>query len=125
MELIARPRKPAQSHAFEAVMDFEVRKAHLDALALIMRFEEALGSHQSASQVASILVDVAGDLARRRVGATLHLESTDVAIEFGFPSAEGRLPKSLHFAEFDVIIGVVRARSVHEVGYGHKWDWAA
>ncbi len=36
------------------------------------------------------------------------------------PSAEDRLPRSLHFAEFDVIIGVVRARSVHEVGYGHK-----
>ena len=41
------------------------------------------------------------------------------------PSAEDRLPKSLHFAESDVIIGVVRARSVHEVGYGHKWDWEA
>jgi hypothetical protein len=27
--------------------------------------------------------------------------------------------------ESDVIIGVVRARSVHEVGYGHKWDWEA
>ncbi len=32
------------------------------------------------------------------------------------PSAEDRLPKSLHFAESDVIIGVVRARRVHEVG---------
>ena len=42
-----------------------------------------------------------------------------------FPSAEDRLPKSLHFAESDVILGVVRARSVHEVGYGHNWDWAA
>ena len=41
----------------------------------------------------------------------------------GLASAEDRLPKSLHFAESDVIIGVVRARSVHEVGYGHKWDW--
>jgi hypothetical protein len=41
------------------------------------------------------------------------------------PSAEDRLPKSLHFAESDVIIGVVRARSVHEVSYGHKWDWEA
>ncbi|MGD1213275.1 MAG: hypothetical protein ABR973_18350 [Candidatus Acidiferrales bacterium] len=41
------------------------------------------------------------------------------------PSAEDRLPKSLHFAESDVIIGVVRAKSVHEVGYGHKWDWEA
>ena len=42
---------------------------------------------------------------------------------FSLASAEDRLPKSLHFAESDVIIGVVRARSVHEVGYGHKWDW--
>ena len=41
------------------------------------------------------------------------------------PSAEDRLPKSLHFVESDVIIGVVRARSVHEVGYGHKWHWEA
>jgi hypothetical protein len=41
------------------------------------------------------------------------------------PSAEYRLPKSLHFAESDVIIGVVRERSVHKVGYGHKWDWEA
>ncbi len=41
------------------------------------------------------------------------------------PSAEDRLPKSLHLSETDVILGVVRARSVHEVGYGHKWDWEA
>jgi hypothetical protein len=40
------------------------------------------------------------------------------------PSAEERLPKSLHFAESDVINGVVRARSVHKVGYGHNRDWA-
>jgi hypothetical protein len=24
-----------------------------------------------------------------------------------------------------VILGVVRARSVHKVGYGHNYDWAA
>jgi hypothetical protein len=41
------------------------------------------------------------------------------------PSAEDRLPKSLHFAESDVIIGVVGARSVHKIGYGHNCDWAA
>src|SRR5262245_21223409 len=41
------------------------------------------------------------------------------------PSAEDRLPKSLHFAESDVIMGVVRAGSVHAGGYGHKWDWEA
>src|SRR5665647_3674623 len=42
-----------------------------------------------------------------------------------FPSAEGRLPESLHFAESDVILGVVRARRVHKIGYGHNCDWAA
>ena len=31
-----------------------------------------------------------------------------------YPSAEGRLPESLHFAESDVILGAVRARSVHK-----------
>jgi hypothetical protein len=41
------------------------------------------------------------------------------------PSAEDRLPKSLRFAESDVIIFVVRASGVHELGYGHKWDWEA
>ena len=41
------------------------------------------------------------------------------------PSAEGRLPESLHFAESDVIVGVVRVRSVHKVVYGHNGDWAA
>jgi len=42
-----------------------------------------------------------------------------------FPSAEYRLPASLHFAESDVIGVAVRARSVHKVGYGHNCDWAA
>jgi hypothetical protein len=42
-----------------------------------------------------------------------------------YPYAEGRLPESLHFAESDVILGVVRARSVHKIGYGHNCDWAA
>jgi hypothetical protein len=42
-----------------------------------------------------------------------------------YPSAACRLSNSLHFGESDVIIGVVRARSVHKVGYGHDCDWAA
>jgi hypothetical protein len=42
-----------------------------------------------------------------------------------YPSAEGRLPESLHFAESNVILGVVTARSVHKVGSGHNCDWAA
>ena len=43
------------------------------------------------------------------------------------PSAECRLPESVHFAESDVILGVVRARSVHKVVSAvstHETDWA-
>src|SRR3977135_4629081 len=46
-------------------------------------------------------------------------------IAFLSPSAECRLPESVHFAESDVILGVVRARSVHKVGNGHNSDRAA
>ena len=40
-------------------------------------------------------------------------------------SGQGRLPESLHFAESDVILGGVRARSVHKVSYGHNCNRAA
>jgi hypothetical protein len=43
----------------------------------------------------------------------------------GSSSGQGRLPESLHFAESDVILGAVRARSVHKVSYGHNCNWAA
>ena len=39
-----------------------------------------------------VLVDVAGDLPRRRVGATLCFESADVAVEFGGAVAESPNP---------------------------------
>ncbi len=57
----------------------------------------------------------------------LLVQTTNPATPTNFlsPSAEDRLPKSFHFAESNLIIGVVRARSVHEVGYGHKWHWEA
>jgi hypothetical protein len=42
-----------------------------------------------------------------------------------YSSAECRLPKSLYFAESDVIFGDVRARSVHKAGNGHYCGWAA
>jgi hypothetical protein len=43
---------------------------------------------------------------------------------YSYPSGRGRLLKSLDFAESDVILGDVRARSVHKVGYGHDRDGA-
>ncbi|MGB6935274.1 MAG: hypothetical protein WBE14_00880 [Xanthobacteraceae bacterium] len=44
---------------------------------------------------------------------------------WSYPSAEGRLPKGLSFGESDVIDDEVRARSVHKVGNGHKFDGAS
>jgi hypothetical protein len=31
----------------------------------------------------------------------------------------------VHLAECDVMLGILRARSVHKIGYGHNCDWAA
>jgi hypothetical protein len=40
-----------------------------------------------------------------------------------YPSAEGRLPKFLHFAESDLIFGELGVGgSAHKI-YGHKWGW--
>ena len=52
-----------QTHTLEAMVCLEVRKAHLDLLALIARFVELRGSHQRASVVAGILINVTRDFA--------------------------------------------------------------
>jgi hypothetical protein len=44
------------------------------------------------------------------------------AFLLGLASAQDRLAGDLHLAERDVILGVVRARSVHKIGYGHNGD---
>jgi hypothetical protein len=72
------------------------------------------------AQALGMTGSVAGQHGMRRVW-----EGTAFGRAMRSPFAEDRLSKSLHFAESDVLIGVVRARSVHEVGYGHKWDWEA
>jgi len=56
-----------QAHALEAMVGLEVRKAHLDLLALIARFVELSGSHQRASVVAGILIKVTRDFALRGI----------------------------------------------------------
>ena len=48
MELVARTGKTSEPHAFEAVMNLQMGKAHLDALALVTRLEEGLRPHQAA-----------------------------------------------------------------------------
>jgi hypothetical protein len=46
------------------MVDFEMCKTHLDALALVARLEEALGSHQSARQIAGVFLQITRNMAR-------------------------------------------------------------
>ena len=81
MELVAGARKPSKPQAFEAMMGFEVREAHLDLLSLIARLEEGLRLHLATRHIASIFMEIARDLSRRRVGTALHLERTAITVE--------------------------------------------
>ena len=56
-------RDAPQPHTLEAMVGLEVRKAHLNLLALIARFVELRGSHQRAGVVAGILIKVTRDFA--------------------------------------------------------------
>jgi len=71
MELIACAGEPPQSHALEAVMGLQVRKAHLNLFAFIAGFGELRRSHQCTSMVAGIFVDVARDDALCGIRAAL------------------------------------------------------
>src|SRR5271170_6795224 len=82
-ELVACAGKTSQPHALEAVMNLQVGKAHLDAFALVARLEECLCAHQSACHVAGIFMNITGNLSRRALRTTLHLEGTDIAIVLG------------------------------------------
>src|SRR5271154_3353172 len=61
-------------------MGFEVRKSHLDLLALVARLFELRRIHEAAGMISGILMDVAGDLARGRVRTALRLEWTCAAV---------------------------------------------
>ena len=80
VELVARAGETPQPHALEAMMGLEVRKSHLDLLALIARLFELRRTHEAASMIAGILMDVACDLARGRVRTALRLEWTRAAV---------------------------------------------
>ena len=80
MELIARTGEPAQSQSLEAVMGFQVCKAHLDLFSLITRFLERRCSIERTCMIAGILVDVARHYALWSVGAALGLERARAAV---------------------------------------------
>ena len=58
-------------------------KQHLDALAIAAGLLESLGFGQCTGDIAGVLMNVARNLPRGSVGAALHFERTDVAIELG------------------------------------------
>src|SRR2546423_1236818 len=83
MEFVARTGEPPEAHALEAMVDLQVGKAHLDALALVSRLEKGFRPHEPSRHVAGIFMDIARDLSRRRFGTALHLKHTDIAVELG------------------------------------------
>jgi hypothetical protein len=84
VELVARAGEAPQAHALEAMMGLEVRKAHLDLLALVARLVELRRTRQGARVIAGILVKVACDLARWRVWTALRFEWKSGAITLRF-----------------------------------------
>src|SRR5438128_9944987 len=62
VELVACTGKAAQPHTLEAVVCLQVRKAHLDLLALVTGFGELRCTHQGARRIACVLIHVARDL---------------------------------------------------------------
>ncbi len=62
------------------MMGLQVRKTHLDLLAVVTRFFECRRALKSTHMIASVFVYVARDYALRRVRAALGLERTRAAI---------------------------------------------
>ena len=58
---------------------------HLDALAVVARLLERLGLAERTSDIASVFMDAARDLARRLLGAASHLEWAYITIELARP----------------------------------------
>ena len=78
MEFVARARQTPEPHTLEAMVNLQVGKAHLNALALVARFEKGFRPHEPSRNVTGIFMDIAGDLSRRHLGTALHLERTDI-----------------------------------------------
>jgi hypothetical protein len=83
VKLVAGAGETSEPHAFETVVGLEMGKAHLDALALIPRFEEALCPHEPSRHVAGIFVNITGYLSGSHIGTASRLQRTHIAVEFG------------------------------------------
>jgi Helix-turn-helix domain len=83
-----------QSQPAESENAFQVREQHLDTLAVAPGLLERLGTGECASDIASILVDIARDHACWSVRAALGLEGTRAARNFArvYAAKRGRTP---------------------------------
>jgi len=88
MKLIACARETSEPHTFETVMGLEMSKAHLNALAFIARFEEALRPHEPSRHIAGIFVNVTGHLPGSHIRTASHLHRTRITVELGGAVAE-------------------------------------
>src|SRR5580704_14011527 len=70
-----------QSKPTELQDALQVRKPHLDLLALMSRLLEALGASQRPGNVSGVLMDIARDLARWFFWTALRFEWANVAVE--------------------------------------------
>jgi hypothetical protein len=80
-KLIVGTSWATQSEPTELQDALQVRKPHLDLLALTSRRLEALGASERPGNVSGMLMDIARDLARRFLWAALWSEWANVAVE--------------------------------------------
>src|SRR5947209_16646682 len=80
VELVACTGKAAQPHTLEAVVCLQVRKAHLDLLALVTGCGELRCTHQGARRIACVLMHVARDLSEGHIRGAVGLERTWTAV---------------------------------------------
>jgi hypothetical protein len=66
------PERP-RTHTLETVVRLQVRKAHLDLLALVLGFGELQCTHQGARCIPCILMHVARDLSKGHIRVHLGL----------------------------------------------------
>ena len=76
MELIASAGKAPQPHTVKTVVRLQVRKTHLDLLALVAGFGELGCTHQGARRIPCVLMHVPWDLSEAHVRSALGLELT-------------------------------------------------
>jgi hypothetical protein len=88
VKLVACAGETSKPHALETVVGLEMSKAHLNALAFIPRFEEALCPHEPSRHIAGIFVNITGYLSGSHSRTASHLQRTRIAVEFGGAVAE-------------------------------------